>query len=160
MAQIKVIYGVSILVSACSHHACETGVVYTELANRDSRHYRCCHSITVRAVDSRCRSVPNNIYNGKHDRCLSLSTAFRHCCEGNRRAAIRRQHLRHQAKVQSYDSGSSQPSMAGIPGYVMYSLVYGSQETDAELTFPSANFIPADGTHSRSMNNNQPYRPK
>ena len=48
--------------------------------------------------------------------------------------------------------------MAGIPGYVI--LVYGSQETDAELTFPSAHFIPADGIHSRSMNSNQVYRPK
>jgi len=60
-----------------------------------------------------------------------LVTAIRHCCEGNRRAAIRKQHLRHQAKVQSYDSGSSQPSMAGIPGI-----------------------------HSQSMNSNQPYRPR
>ncbi len=67
MAQIKVISGASISVSAYSHHACETGVVYTELANRDSRHYCCCHSNTVPVVDSRWRFVPNNIYNRKQE---------------------------------------------------------------------------------------------
>jgi hypothetical protein len=67
MAQIKVIFGASILVSACTHHACEIGVVYTELANRDSRHYRGCYSNIVPVVDSRRRFVPNNIHNRKHD---------------------------------------------------------------------------------------------
>ena len=60
MAQIKVSIGTPILVHACSHQACETGMVRTKLANCDSCHYSGWHSIITPGVDSRVRFVRYN----------------------------------------------------------------------------------------------------
>ncbi|KAF8736654.1 hypothetical protein AX14_014221 [Amanita brunnescens Koide BX004] len=72
----------------------------------------------------------------KHDLYLLKSIAIMRCVKGNRRAAIKEQHLRHQAKVSSYYTGFSQPPMGGT-------------------SRSGVPFIPTDGSHSPSMSGNQ-----